>query len=94
MAINTNTTKTVKRTSTVLGKKCSRTQTDMARLIERSGCAPDVAMEKVTIPQSPGDKDDVVFVGLNGADFYFRRGVAVSMPQPVAKILRNSGVIA
>jgi len=93
MAVNMNTTKTVKRTSTVLGKRCEQTLKNMARLIEKSGCLPDVPMEKVTVPMNPGDRDDVVFVSLNGADFYFYRGVPVSMPSPVAKILRNAGMI-
>jgi len=93
MAVSMNTTKTVKRTSTVLGKRCEQTQQNMARLIEKSGCKT-ANLQTVTIPMNPGDKDDVVFVGLNGADFYFRRGTQVSMPVQVAKILRNAGVIA
>ena len=93
MAVNMNTTKTVKRTSTVLGKKCDQTRANMKKLIERSGCAGDTVMEKITVPMNPGDKDDVIFVSLNGADFYFRRGVAVEMPHPVAQILRDAGVI-
>ena len=48
-------------------------------------------MEKVTLPLAPGSSDDVVFVGLNGADFYFMRGRQVEMPAPIAEILRNTG---
>ena len=93
MAVNTNTTKTIKRTSTVLGGKCDATKENMKKLIRQAGCAANTAMEKVTIPLHPGDKDDVVFVGLNGADFYFKRGEPVEMPKPVADILRNARVM-
>jgi len=93
MAVNTNTTKTVRKTSTVLGGRCDATQENMSRLIHQAGCREDVKMEKVTIPLHPGDKDDVVYVGLNGADFYFRRGVAVNMPAPAAEILRNAHML-
>ena len=65
----------------------------MKKLIRQAGCAANTAMEKVTIPLHPGDKDDVVFVGLNGADFYFKRGEPVEMPKPVADILRNARVM-
>ena len=94
MAVNTNTTKTVRRTSTVLGSKCEATQKNMKKLLSKAGCAEGAKMEKVTIPMNPGDKDDVIYVGLNGADFYFKRGEPVSMPEPVARILRSAHVIA
>lgn len=45
------------------------------------------------IPRIPGSEDDVVFAGLNGVKFYFMRGESVDMPEPVAEILRNTGVI-
>lgn len=90
MAINT--TKTLQRTSTVLSKKCEETEKNMQKLMREAGCA-GAKMEKVTLPQIPGMKDDVVFAGLNGAGFYFLRGKSVSMPAPVAQILRNCGVI-
>lgn len=91
MAINT--TKTLERTSTVLEKKCEETAKNMERLMREAGCT-GAKMEKVTIPMIPGMKDDVVFAGLNGAGFYFLRGKSVSMPAPVAQILKNCGVIA
>ena len=94
MAVNTNTTKTVKKTSTVLGGKCEETQKNMKRLIRQAGCSENVKMEKVTIPLHPGDKDDVIYVGVNGADFYFKRGEPVSMPQPAAEILRNAHLLS
>ena len=93
MAVNTNTTKTIKRTSTVLGGKCEATQKNMKKLIRQAGCAENVKMEKAVIPMNPGDKDDVIYVGLNGADFYFKRGEPVSMPEPVAKVLRSAYVM-
>ena len=91
MAINKNTTKSLKRTSSVLGKACEKTQKDLKTLMTRAGCDAETKTEKVTIPMIPGSKDDVVFVGLNGVDFYFERGKQVNVPAPVAEILRNTG---
>lgn len=89
----TNTTKTLERTSTVLAGKCEATEKNMEKLMREAGCA-GAEMIWVTLPYLPGSRDDVVFVGLNGAGFYFLRGRRVRMPQPVAQILRNTGVIA
>ena len=61
-----------------------------AKLAAQAGCS-GCTMEKVTLPLAPGSSDDVVFVGLNGADFYFMRGRQVEMPAPIAEILRNTG---
>ena len=94
MAVNTNTTQTVRRSSTVLGKRCEETQKQMKRRMAQAGCAPETKMENVTIPAVYGQKDDGVYAGLNGADFYFRRGERVQMPAPVAQILRDAHVIA
>ncbi len=90
MAIKTNTSKTVERASSVLLGKCEATEKNMARLMAQAGCA-GCPMEKVNIPLVPGTRDDVLFVGLNGADFYFLRGKSVEMPAPVAQILRDTG---
>lgn len=90
MAINT--TKTLERTSTVLAGKCEATQRNMNRLMREAGC-PQAQVVKVTIPQIPGCRDDVVFAGLNGARFYFMRGRSVQMPEPVREILAQTGVI-
>ena len=91
MAINTNTTKSINRTSTALGKACEKTQKNIKALMERAGCAADTKIEKLTIPMIPGSKDDVIYAGLNGVDFYFKRGEQVNIPTPVANIFRNTG---
>ena len=91
MAINTNTTKSIKRTSTVKGKACEKTQKDLKKLMTDAGCTEDTKIEKLTIPMVPGSKDDVAYVGLNGVDFYFERGKQVNVPAPVSEILRNTG---
>ena len=57
------------------------------------GTLPDAKLVRVTIAHLPGCRDDVVFVGLNGAGFYFLRGRQVSMPEPVKEILVNTGVL-
>ena len=69
MAVNTNTTQTVRRSSTVLGKKCEKTQKELKRRMAQAGCVPETKLEKVTIPAIYGQKDDVVYAGLKGADF-------------------------
>ena len=90
MAIRTNTTRTIDRASSALGAKCEATQKNMDKLAAQAGCT-GCPMEKVTLPLAPGSSDDVVYVGLNGADFYFMRGRAVEMPAPLVEILRNTG---
>ena len=86
-----NTTATAKKASTVLGKKCEATIKNMNRLKEQAGIGADGKMEKITIPMFPGEKDDVVYVGLNGVSFYIKKGESVSVPSAVAQILRNTG---
>lgn len=90
MAINT--TKTLERTSSVLADKCEATQKNMEKLMREANCA-GAKLVKRTIAQIPGTRDDVVFAGLNGASFYFQRGKAVMMPEPVEKLLKNCGVL-
>ena len=90
MAIKMNTTKTIERTSSALSAKWGMTEKNMDRLMAQAGCA-GAKKERVLLPLVPGSKDDVQYVGLNGVDFYFMRGRSVEMPEPVAKILRNTG---
>ena len=90
MAIKMNTTQTIERASSALSDKCEATRKNMDKLLSQAGCA-DCSREKVTIPLTPGCRDDVLFVGLNGVSFYFMRGQSVEMPAPLAEILRNTG---
>ena len=90
--INTNTTRSIRKTSTVLGEKCESTRKNMKKLMATAG-APEYKTVKTMIPRIPGSEDDVVFVGLNGVKFYFLRGESVDMPEPIAEILRNTGTI-
>lgn len=90
MAIKTNTTQTIDKASSALRARCEATQRNMDRLIAQAGCG-GCDRVKVTLPLAPGMNDDVQYVGLNGADFYFMRGRMVEMPEPVAEILRNTG---
>lgn len=93
MAINTNTTASMKKASTVLGKKCEATKKNMAALVKKIYGTKTPKMETVSIPNIPGVKDDVVFAGLNGVKFYFLRGDTVEMPADVAQILRDTKTI-
>lgn len=90
MAIRTNTTQTVERTSSALLDKCEETEKNMAQLMAKAGCA-GAKTEHVTLQLTPGSRDDVQYVGLNSANFYFLRGRSHEMPEPVAEILRNTG---
>lgn len=90
MAIRTNTTKTIERASSALLGKCQMTEKNMDKLLAQAGCT-GCKKERVTLPQIPGSRDDVVFVGLNGVSFYFLRGKSVEMAEPLCEILRNTG---
>ena len=90
MAIRTNTTRTIDKASSALGMKCEATQANMDKLTAQAGC-PGCKMERVTLPLAPGSSDDVQYIGLNGADFYFMRGRPVEMPAPLVEILKNTG---
>lgn len=88
MAIQTNTTKSIKMTSTVLSKKCADTKKNMNALMKRAGIK-NPEMVATMIPNIPGSYDDVVFVGINGVDFYFMRGESIEVPKQIIEILKN-----
>lgn len=85
-----NTTETMKKTSSVLDNKCKMTQDNLEKLMADALCSQDKVIETM-LPLIPGSKDDVVFAGLNGTSFYFKRGERVKMPESVRKILHNAG---
>ncbi|MBQ8619724.1 MAG: hypothetical protein IJ418_19755 [Clostridia bacterium] len=87
-----NTTKSINRASTVLMGKCEKTEKDMKKLCAEAGF-PDAKMVKTKIPNIPGCKDDVVFVGINGVKFYFLRGATVSVPENVLTVMEQSGIL-
>lgn len=88
MAINT--TSSIKKASTSLGKKCEKTLSDMKQLMQNAG-VPEYKTVKVFIPKTFNSDDDVLFVGLNGVGFYFKRNTTVNMPEPLLEILQNTG---
>ena len=90
MAIKTNTTQTIERTSSALAAKCEMTEKNMDRLLAQAGCA-GCRKERVMLPLMPGSKDDVQYIGLNGVDFYFMRGRSVELALPLVEILKNTG---
>lgn len=91
MAIKTNTTKSIKQTSSVLGDKCDATQKNMKKLCKDAGLGEDAKLVKTMVPRIPGSDDDVLYAGLNCADFYFLRGETVNMPEAVLQMLRDCG---
>lgn len=93
MALNTNTSRSVQKASTVLGEKAKKTAENMDKLLKQAGCTG--TMQKTTVPiiRNPGDKDDIVFIGLNGVPFYFQRGQSVAMPEPLLEIALSCGIV-
>lgn len=93
MALTMNTTKTIKQASNVLGAKCEATIKDMKALLKKAGVEGEYKTTKVLIPRAVNSGDDVLFVGLNGVRFYFKRNTSVNMPDPLLEILQNTGEI-
>ena len=93
MAITTNTTRTLERSSTVLAPKCEATQKNMDKLLADAGVKTKVKKVMVPIPNIPGIKDDVFFVGINGAKFYFQRGKSAYVPEPVMRQAVDCGLL-
>lgn len=90
MAINT--TSSIKKASTTLGKKCENTLENMKQLMKSAGVA-EYKTVKVLIPKNFNGDDDVLFIGLNGVGFYFKRNTSVNLPEPLLEILQNTGEI-
>ena len=85
---NINTTATMKKTSAMLSGKCKKTQENLKKLMADAGCA-DGEVVKVSLPLAPGSRDDVVFAGLNGVSFYFKRGETVELAEPLVELMEN-----
>lgn len=92
MGITTNTTRSLERSSTVLAPKCEETQKNMDKLLAQAGCTGRTKKVLIPIPTIPGQKDDVIFTAINGAKFYFQRGKAVQVPEPVMQQMVNCGL--
>ena len=92
MAITTNTTKSLSKSSTVLGVKCEATQKNLDKLCKDAGCKGTVKKVNVPIPSMPGVKDDVIFIAINGAKFYFQRGKSAKVPEVVLEQGVNCGL--
>ena len=90
MAITTNTTKSIKKASSVLSPKCEATKKNMAALAKKAGIKTP-KMVATMIPRIPGSDDDVMFVGLNGVGFYFMRGDSAEIPEELVELLKNTG---
>lgn len=91
MAITTNTRKTLDRSSTALAPKCEATQKNMDTLLKKAGFTGRVKKSLVPLPLVPGQKDDVIDAQINGAKFYFQRGKAVQIPEPVMQLWVDCG---
>ena len=90
MAITTNTTKSIKKASSVLSPKCEATKKNMAALAKKAGIKTP-KMVAPMIPRIPGSDDDVMYVGLNGVGFYLMRGESVEIPEELVELLKNTG---
>lgn len=92
MAINTS--KTIGKASTVMGKKVENTAKNMAKMLKDAGVKGTPKSVTVPLIMNPGEKDDVFFIGLNGVSFYFKKGTTVSMPEPLLEIALNAGLVS
>ena len=86
------TTGNAKKASNVLGKRCEDTEKNMKAKMKRAGCAEYKSVQ-VAIARPYDSGDDVLTIGLNGELFYFMRGKTVSMPEPLHKIMLNTGTV-
>ena len=91
MAITTNTRRTLEKESTALAPKCEATQKNMDKLLKDAGCKMTVKKVRIPLPVVPGDKSDVIMAQINGAKFYFQRGKAVYVPEPVMQLWVDCG---
>ena len=62
----------------------------MDRLLEKAGCDKDAKKVRTRIPLNPFNKnDDVLYMGVNGVSFYFKRGETVMLAEPLVEQLEN-----
>ena len=86
---NINTTKSMKKASTQLEGKIEKTRESMDALLAQAGCK-DAKKVKTRIPLNPATpNDDVLFLGLNGVSFYFKRGETVELAEPLVELMEN-----
>lgn len=88
MALNTS--KSIEKTSTALAPKCEATLKNMKALLAKAGVKEDYKTTKVLIPRAVNSGDDVLYIGLNGIGFWFKRNTTVNMPDPLLEILQNT----
>lgn len=86
------TTTNIKNASIVLGEKIKRTETNMKAMMEQAGVT-EYKTQKIMVPRSINENDDVLVIGLNGVMFHFLRGKSVSMPEPLVEIMENTGAL-
>ena len=91
MAINTNTTQSMKQASSVLAPFCENTKKNMKKLAAKLYGQETPKMETIYVPTWPGVKDDVIVAQVNGVKFYLMRGEKLEVPAAVAELLRNTG---
>ncbi len=88
---NINTTKSMKKASTQLEGKIEKTRESMDALLAQAGCK-GAKKVKTRIPLNPATpNDDVLFLGLNGVNFYFKRGETVELAEPLVELMENCG---
>lgn len=87
---NLNTTESMKKLSVALADKLDYTRENMDRLLEKAGCDKDTKKVRTRIPLNPFNKnDDVLYMGINGVSFYFKRGETMMLAEPLVEQLEN-----
>lgn len=66
------------------------TEKKSAEAVEEIAYDPMRDYVTITLPRATGDEAKEEFVGLNGKAYLIRKGIPVSVPRPVAQIIRES----
>lgn len=88
----TMTTNNMRKASNVLGKRCEDTKKNMKAKMKRAGTETYKTVS-VIVPRPYDSGDDVLTIGYQGEMFYFLRGQKAEMPEPVAEIGMNCGLL-
>ena len=86
---NINTTKSMKKASVQLEGKIQKTRDNMDALLAQAGCKGAKKVKTRSPLSLVTPNDDVLYLGLNGVGFYFRRGETVELAEPLVELMEN-----
>ena len=91
MAIVRNTTKSIKKVSTVYQNKIEETEKNMKSIVKKIYGVDDYKTVKCMIPLS-SPNDDVYHGSINSVEFTFLRGKMIALPEPLYNSLEARGL--